>query len=328
MSEPRPSHLVERAVERMTELGNIPTNSAAIARPNSEHRDGAPIKPDARHIAKGVTNTDKQPSVVSFAERMPSVPNENARTENPAPAVTMEMLNGAGLAVATARRSRITEEWRVTSGQLLRSMRTVPSVQSTAAIPNLLMVTSSKPREGKSFSALNLSSSIALGGQSEVLLLDLDSKPNSLSPSLGLGDHLGLFDLIADPTLCLENFVLTTAIPGFSVLPIGRAAARGPGSIERTVTRAVIDMIGKLSRRFPKHIMVLDSAPCLATSDAATLAPIVKQIALIVEAERTQRGDLEATLELLRPCQNITLILNKIRLDTKKEYGDYYYYGE
>jgi protein-tyrosine kinase len=74
--------------------------------------------------------------------------------------------------------------------------------------------------------------------------------------------------------------------------------------------------------------MVLDSAPCLATSDAATLAPIVKQIALIVEAERTQRGDLEATLELLRPCQNITLILNKVRIDTKEEYGDYYYYGE
>jgi protein-tyrosine kinase len=329
MSAFRAGHMIERAVERMVELGSIPSNFATVKPPNAGSLGGGQAKPDAFACPQENAAADAtQSSVAPLAELTPPVEVATPKPSVHSPVVTLATLNSAGLAVAAARRSRITEEWRVTSGHLLRSMRAVHPVQGAPTIPNLLMVTSSKPREGKSFSALNLSSSIALGGQSEVLLLDIDSKPNSLTPSLGLGDRLGLFDLVADPSLRLEDLVLATEIPGFSILPIGRAAVSGPGSMERTVTRTVIEMIGKLSRRFAKHIMILDSAPCLATSDAATLAPVVKQIALIVEAERTQREDLEATLELLRPCSSITLILNKIRLDTKTEYGEYYYYND
>ncbi|MDR3534945.1 MAG: hypothetical protein P4L71_00470, partial [Acetobacteraceae bacterium] len=246
------------------------------------------------------------------------------------PAVDMATLEAAGLAVAGARRSRVGEEWRVVSGQLLRALRALPPRRGGGGggvvSPNLLMVTSAKQKEGKSFSALNLAGSLALGSQAEVLLLDLDSKPDALSAMLGLGDRPGLFDLIADPALRPEDLVLTTAVPGFSILPIGSASALGPEAVERTVTRQVVAMIEKLARRFANRVVILDAAPCLATSDASTLAPTVDQIAMIVEAERTQRDDVEAALELLRPCANITLVLNKVRLVTNHAFGDYNYY--
>ena len=48
---------------------------------------------------------------------------------------------------------------------------------------------------------------------------------------------------------------------------------------------------------------------------------------MVVEAERTQRSELDASLELIAACPNITLVLNKVRLTTSHTFGAYYYYG-
>jgi receptor protein-tyrosine kinase len=238
--------------------------------------------------------------------------------------ISMATLMQAGLAVAGSRRSRVSDEWRVTSGQLLRKLRAAPAWEGSTA--NLLMVTSSKPNEGKTFCSLNLAGILTLGGLTEVLLLDIDSKPGSLTALLGLAGRTGLFDLAADPTLRVEDLVVPTVIPGLSFLPIGRVTEDGMGKVGRSVTRPVAALVEKLARRFASRVLILDAAPALATSDAATLAPSVGEIAMIVEAERTQHGDLEAALELLRACPNITLILNKVRLVTKHNFGHYHYY--
>ena len=304
MSGARSGHLIERAVERMAELGTLPAG-------------GSP----AAAIEEAARPADRRPPP-------PAAPPAAPAASSAAPAVGLAALEAAGLAVAGARRSRVAEEWRVIAGQLLRTLRALPPRRGggAGALPNLLMVTSAKPKEGKSFAALNLAGSLALGSLAEVLLLDIDSKPGALSAILGLGDRRGLFDLVADPPPQPEELVLATAIPGLGILPIGCAAAGGPEAVERTVTRPVVAAIERLARHFPNRVLILDTAPCLATSDASTLAPAVDQIAMIVEAERTQRDDLEAALELLRPCPNITLVLNKVRVVTANAFGDYHYY--
>jgi receptor protein-tyrosine kinase len=304
MSGQRTGHLIERAVERMAELGErLPAGGRAKSAPPAP----APPTPP--------------PPTPPAASSQPAPPAERPVVEP----ISMATLEAAGLAVAGSRRSRVSDEWRVTSGQLLRKLRgAAPQIDCSA---NLLLVTSSKPNEGKTFCALNLAGIFTLGGLTEVLLVDVDSKPGSLSGLLGLDGHLGLFDLVADPTLRPEDLVVPTAIAGLSVLPIGRAVTDDAvGPIGRTVTRPVAAMIEKLARRFATRVVILDAAPALATSDASTLAPSVGEIAVIVEAERTQHADLEAALELLRPCQNITLILNKVRLVTKHAFGHYHYY--
>ena len=51
------------------------------------------------------------------------------------------------------------------------------------------------------------------------------------------------------------------------------------------------------------------------------------QIVLIVEAERTQRNEVVAALDLIKACPSITLMLNKIRLTTSYTFGAYHYFG-
>jgi receptor protein-tyrosine kinase len=294
MSLSRSAHLIERAVERMAELGTAPTAAAAASR--------------------------EPPPASSQAERTDGI-------TAAAPEIGMAAMEAAGLAVAGARRSRIAEEWQVTAGRLMRNFRALRRDATGHAAGNLLLVTSCKPNEGKSFSAINLAGSVTLGRMTEVLLMDLDSKPGALTEVLGLSGRPGLFDLAADPRMAPETLLVGTAIAGLTVLPIGRAAGAGAGSADRSITRPVVAAIEAVARRFPQRLIILDSAPCLATSDASTLAGTVGQIAMIVEAERTQRDDVEAGLELLRPCANITLVLNKTRQSAAHAFGDYDYYN-
>ena len=247
------------------------------------------------------------------------------------PAIRLELdaLQRAGIVVLGEGRSRAAEEWRIIADMLQRRQQAAFG----RSLPGALMLTSSRPAEGKSFCALNLAATIARSGPAEVLLVDLDDKPDSLSGLLGLADQPGLHELVAGQgiaqgvgqgigqSVALEDVVVATAQPGLSVLPIGRAvdAQRGRG-----VTRAAIATLERIARRDPDRLLILDTAPCLASSDAAALAPHVGQIAMIVEAQRTQRGELDSALDLLASCETISLVLNKARSGNNGRFGSYY----
>jgi protein-tyrosine kinase len=80
----------------------------------------------------------------------------------------------------------------------------------------------------------------------------------------------------------------------------------------------------ELTRRFPDRYIVLDTPPCMASSDAATLAPLVGQIVFVVEAHRTQQDEIEAGLSMLSSCPRISLLLNKSEL-ASAHFGSYGY---
>lgn len=234
----------------------------------------------------------------------------------------MAALERAGLVVGHKVRTRISEEFRITVGHILRTMHSNYSPGRGA--PNVLMVTSARPGEGKSFSSLNLAGSIAQHTQREVLLVDVDAKQRSLSAELGLADRPGLLDLSSNTSLRIEDVIIRTAIPHLSVITIGSGHTIGS---EISPSRPVSTLVERIARRFPNAVVLLDAPPCLSTSDPSTLAPFVGQIVLVVEAERTQRNEVVASLDLIKACPSITLMLNKIRLTTSYTFGAYHYFG-
>ena len=126
--------------------------------------------------------------------------------------------------------------------------------------------------------------------------------------------RLGL--LLTLPALLLVGLAL--------LLPLGLNRS---ATAEGGVTRAVMGAIDRVRRRLPRHVIMLDTAPCLSTSDPSTLAPSVDMVVMVVEAGRTQRSELGAALELVRACPNITMVLNKVRLTHRHSFGSYYYFG-
>ncbi len=323
---PAPAHLVERAAALLR------ADARLRADPEATDAGGAtltappspPVPPPSPAPAPAPARSRSPATAAAPTPVIADAPEAPEPAEDRAPPLLDEAaLQRAGL-LLTGGRSRLAEEFRITVARTLRALRGSRAGRSGAA--NLLMVTSARPGEGKSFSALNLAASIAQNGLADVLLIDVDSKPRSLSAQLGLGGREGLLDLatggpggaVRHP----EALIARTAIEGLSVLPVG---ARRPG-VEGAVTRSVSTTLERLSRRFPRHVIVLDTAPCLSTSDPSTLAPLVDEVLLVVEAERTQRSEVEAALDLLKAATNITLVLNKIRLTQRHSFGSYYYF--
>jgi len=235
--------------------------------------------------------------------------------------ISLDTLERAGMVVARVARTRISEEYRIVIGRVVRALR---NESEGGGLHNVILVTSARPGEGKSFSSLNLAGSLAQHGTDKVLLIDLDAKQMPLSAQLGVGDRIGLHDLIVNPNLRQEDVILSTGVPNLSFMPVG---TRVTEAMEATGMRPMPPTIARIARRFPKHIIVLDAPPCLSTSDPHTIAPHVGQVVMVVEAERTQRSELEAAIDLVRVCPTITILLNKVKLTTSHTFGAYDYYG-
>jgi protein-tyrosine kinase len=322
----RPAHLVERVAARLRgPAGLAPAESRPGPAAEAAHPYVEPGHEGPGFVAEllpGDGDAPLPPAGEAPVPRPEFHPGP-AEPELPpgGPFLDMAALKRGGRALAGVR-SRVTEEYRVTVGRVLRALRSASRTSPGAA--NLVMVTSARPGEGKSFSALNLAASMAQNGLADVLLVDMDAKPRSLSTVLGLREQPGLLDLVDQPELRAENLLVHTAIQGLQVLPLGiaRAGTGGAG-----VTRALTTAIERIRRRFPHHVIFLDCAPCLSTSDPSTLAPLVDQVIMIVEAGHTQRAELAASLELVKACPNLILVLNKVRLTHRHSFGSYYYFG-
>jgi protein-tyrosine kinase len=301
MSE-RSVHLVERAVAFLRRGAGLAAeaeaargSAAAPAREFTSSRDDGPAR-----------RTTGPPAAVTFAP-------DAAR-------VGFETMVRAGLSVAGKERSRIAEEYRVTVDRVLRGLRPAGNGSGRA---NLILVTSAKPGEGKTFTALNLAAAIVGNGLGEVLLVDMDTKDKSLTSQFGFTGAPGLLNLAANPAMRIDDLLLRTAVDGLVYLPVGTQGVPAP---EGGVTHLVNTAVERIARRFARHLVVLDCAPCLSSSDSIMLAPLVDQVVMVVEAERTQRQEIESSLELIHACPNIALVLNKVQLTTSATFGAYYHH--
>jgi protein-tyrosine kinase len=153
-----------------------------------------------------------------------------------------------------------------------------------------------------------------------VLLVDADSKRDSVCYSLGLAQSRGLLDLASNPKLDPGPLIVRTPIDKLTILPVGRERER---SAELFSTKEMTRLIQSLGRRYADRLLILDAPPCLSTSDPALLAQVVGQILFVVEADRTQRDEVEASLDLIQACPTITLVLNKQQISSRYTFGAY-----
>lgn len=295
-------HLVERAAALLRD--DTGSNSKVGAVPLLSELQ-SPSEPVVRSAA------DKVTAAPIAASRALSFP-EAVRVDFPT------MLR-AGLSVAGTQRSRIGEEYRVTVDRLFRGLLTARKDPQLAC---LMMVTSAKPGEGKTFSALNIATTLAQNKLGQVVLIDMDNKPNSLSGQFGLIDAPGLLNLAADPALHVDDLLVRTAVDGLFCLPVGKASIRSIDNVIQPITAAA----EQITKRLANHILVVDCAPCLSSSDPIALAPLATQIVLVVEAEHTQRNEINSSLDLLSACPNVMLMLNKTQLTTAATFGAHYYH--
>ncbi|HZL60629.1 MAG TPA: AAA family ATPase [Stellaceae bacterium] len=224
-----------------------------------------------------------------------------------------------GIVVPSSQRSRVVDEFRIVKRQIVSKYMDEPD--DVAANRNrVIMVTSSRPREGKSFAAINLALAIATEQDLKVLLIDLDTKHHSMQEMMGIPASYGLTDLLGNPEIDFSQVVLRTNLPNLTVMPAGSPNIRSP---ELLSSRRARTIFAEMTQRYSDRFIIFDAPAVLASSDPAVLAGLVGQVVMVVEADHTQQEEVETAIGLLSACPNISLLLNKIRTSAADQFGSY-----
>ncbi len=188
---------------------------------------------------------------------------------------------------------------------------------------NLIMVTSSLPKEGKTFCAINLAMSIATEMDHTVLLVDADVARPSVLRTLGLKSAVGLMDILLDEKLDLAEVMMNTNVDTLRILPAGTSHRH---ATELLASQAMSSLLNEISNRYPDRIVIFDSPPLLPTTEARVLASQMGQIVMVVEAETTTQHAVKEALRQIETSPHINLVYNKARAfpgGTNYGYGYY-----
>lgn len=294
---------IERAIEKLQEIGG-------------ERLPAAPGAEAAAFVA--VPPLPPVPPVNKGGEDEEAIPFQDADESGSRVNLDFERLAAAGMVTPDAERSQVAEEFRHIKRPLLLN------AFGEGALPrpdrNLIMVTSARPHEGKTFTAINLALSIALERDRTVLLVDADVARPSVSRVLDFPGTAGLVDFLADHDRRLSDLMLQTSLPKLRILPAGRRHAH---STELLASESMQQLAQELAERYPDRVVVFDSPPLLATSEAAVLAGLMGQVVMVVEAGKTKQQEVKEAIALLNPDQYVGLVLNK----SSRPFGADYYYG-
>ncbi|MGO9445384.1 MAG: XrtA-associated tyrosine autokinase [Thiobacillaceae bacterium] len=232
--------------------------------------------------------------------------------------VDLPRLKKMGAITPDAEKSQIAEEFRIIKRPLIANA----FGQGTALVKNgnLIMITSSLPGEGKSFCAINLAISMAMEMDRTVLLVDADVARPRLPEYLGIHADKGLLDVLQDKNLHLSDVLIKTNIAKLTVLPAGRTYKR---ATELLASAAMTRLVEDIGNRYHDRIIIFDSPPLLATSEASVLATHMGQIVMVVEAEKTSQEAVTEALNHIQSCEVVSMLLNK----TSGAPGADYYYG-
>lgn len=200
----------------------------------------------------------------------------------------------------------VAEEFRMIKRPLLRKLR-----DGESARRNLIAITSASPGEGKSFCALNLALSMAVERDTTVLLVDAHMAAPSLPVMLGMPEGPGVMELLMDDTLSVADVIVKSGLPGLSVLPAGKSHRH---AVELLASRDMERLLAELASRYADRVIIFDTAPLLASTEASVLAAQMGQVVLVVDAEGTTHAALAEALRQLEPCPHIHLVYNKARI--------------
>lgn len=329
-----PRHLAERVAaellpDSIAGLDRLNPNAAALDK-SAKNQASLVAADEHAVLPRGQTLQDRSRPVQPIGGILPKV-DFLPVPQKPTPArrgadlntdfISRKTMEDSGMVVARGRRDQAGEEFRIVRQHILQSIAVSDGKADGVGkiCGNVVMVTSAKHGEGKSFTALNLANILAEGGDRPVVLIDADIGNNSLSRHFGLETRPGLLDLAVSPRQLAQAMSIPAEPENLTFIPIGGGTdpdARGDLSSRQPV-RALIE---RLASQFRDSIVVVDSPACLSNSDPMELAAVVGQIVLVVEAGQTRRKDVEGALDLIDACPNISLVLNRM---TQKGRGSF-----
>jgi len=208
--------------------------------------------------------------------------------------------------------------------EAFRALRTSILLSQADHPPQVILVTSALPREGKTTAAANLAVTLAQLGDSTVLV-DADLRKPGIGRLLNLGDgkHAGLSSHLAGVSSLDLVTVPHPAIPNLAAIPTGPLP---PNPADLLSSHKLADAIAELRTKY--KFIVIDSPPVMAATDAVILSVLADGVLLVVRSGETAKEAFTRTRDLLNSVKShiLGVVLNAVDSNSPDYYYSYRYY--
>lgn len=211
-----------------------------------------------------------------------------------------------------------------TASEAYRGIRTSILFSSAESEPQVIMVSSAGPQEGKTVTSSNLAITMAQSG-SKVVLLDCDMRRPKLNKLFGISRNRGMTNLLVEKA-DLKPMIFNTSIPNLQVIPSGPIP---PNPSEILGSNRMAELIKVLRKNYTR--IVIDTPPITAVTDAAVLAKLVDGVVMVIRANSTVRDVAKNGLNQLKNvgAHLLGVVLNGVDMGRGSYYYyQYYYYGD
>ncbi len=214
-------------------------------------------------------------------------------------------------------------------GEAVRRIRTSLALSSVQGAPKKLLVTSSVPGEGKTSTAIALAVSAARSGQ-KCVIVDCDLRHPSVHGSFGMQNVKGLSSCLAGQAN-LGDVIEVDLRSGLRIISAGPSV---PHPADLLGSQEMRNLLQRLEDSF--DLVILDTPPLLAVSDALVLVRNVDKTIYMVRWATTDRSAVQSGLKQLRETSSDIGGLVLSLVDTRKSaqyggnsayhehYGNYY----
>ena len=202
-----------------------------------------------------------------------------------------------------------------------RSLRTNLAFTRARQELRTIVMTSPGPADGKSTTVANLAITFAQQGQ-RTLLVDGDLRRAVIDKTFAVKRSPGLTDVLVG-NVPLADAVQATEVPNLFVLTSGHLP---PNPSELLGSPAMRQVVGEAKSQF--DMVLFDSPPLLAVTDAAVLSGVADGTILIARMHKTNRAAVSRAMSNLRAVRAPVLgaVLNDVRSGRGGSYGGYGYY--
>ncbi len=268
---------------------------------------------------------------VGEADLHPAVPEStvNPDAQGPAPAkvgpTRLDKLSPVKFGLEMADwRIRTVLDHQTLVGEQYRFLRAKLALLKKQRGIRTILVTSSIPAEGKTFTACCLSGILAQEPGRRVLLIDADLRKPRAAFNLGLNGSSGPggFAQVLQGEIQLGEALLRCSNLDFFLLPAGMV----PDNPSELLTSPNLERIIKDSAELFDWVIV-DCPPVLALSDATRLAPLCDTVLLVVWANKTSSKLIKQSIQMIGRDQICGVVMNRALHFKSSRYRYYKHYS-
>jgi succinoglycan biosynthesis transport protein ExoP len=270
-------------------------------------------------------NTVKTPDDVETLARLPSLAVVPAFTDESGSSRKHRLLGGASVNGHEKRIELVAQHLpKSQMSEAFRALRTSLLLSQADHPPQVILVTSALPREGKTTAAANLAVTLAQLGD-RTLLIDADLRKPGIARLLNLteGKYAGLSSYLAGVSSLDLVTVPHPSIPNLVAIPTGPLP---PNPADLLSSHRLADAVRQLRTQY--KFIVIDSPPIMAATDAVIVSVQADGVLLVVRSGETPKEAFTRARDLLISvkCRLLGVVLNAVDSTAPDYYYSYRYY--